>query len=147
MDVSTSSIVQLFLVNNGIFSSPASGIEWPAYLSYFPDPENDFSDTAAIFDMSPSLDGRWMVDGSLMQHRGVLVRIRSSDYITGWQKAMDLFQLLAQSTKEDLSKDGSTYRIDTFAMPSGIIYLGIDDGTKRRYNFEISYLVAIRQTA
>jgi hypothetical protein len=147
MDDSSSSLVQLFLVNSAIFTAPALGSDWPAYISYFPDPENVNIDTAVISDIAPSLDGRWMVDGSVVQHRGVSIRTRSSDYLTGWQKNMDVLILLSETFRQNITKNGSTYIIDSFSTPSGIIYLGVDEGTKRRYNFEIKYDVAIRQTS
>jgi hypothetical protein len=150
MDDSVSSLVQLFLVNNSIFTSPESGSNWPAYISYMPDSENVgyATDMACVYETNRNLDGRHMIDGSVQQHFNVSIKLRSADYGEGWQKAMDILVLLSETVREEITEGGTgdpTYVFDSFSTPSGIIYLGLDTGTTRRYNFELTYSVAIRQ--
>jgi hypothetical protein len=136
-----SEVLRKYLLNQGEVDLPGVG-SWPCLLTYLMDGV-DVNNLIAIFDDAPSLDGRDMNSGGVMFHYGVVIRLRSSVYETGYLKMFDMFSLLASVVRETVSLDAITYLIHTISNRSGVVSLGLERGTKRRRVFEMNLLVSV----
>ena len=91
------------------------------------------------------LDGRLFTSGDMVQHYGISFAVRSIDYETGWQKCLSILNLLMQTAQSDISLGANDYTIESFTATSGIVYHGVEGGTKRRYLFELTFNVTMKQ--
>lgn len=145
VDNPPSSVVRQYLIDNSIFTLPSTAGDWPLYASYFPDGDNVEDNAAAIYDISPVLDGREMYDDGVIQHYGLSFTIRSLDYETGWQKALSVLSLLSEAAQVSLAFDNADYVLEAFKTISGIVFLGTEEGSNTRYIFELTYTVTMKQ--
>ena len=83
---SPAEIIQQLIIDGGVGGNPlASPIPaWPIYATNEP---TDIDNILVVHDTVGKYDGRLMVDGSLQEHHGFQIAIRSSDHRTGWVKA------------------------------------------------------------
>jgi len=142
---SPSLVVQNFMVDNSIFTLPSAAGDWPLYISSLPDGDNIEDNAGAVSEASPMLDGRLFTSGAMVQHYGISFVVRSIDYETGWQKCLSILTLLVATAQSDISLGANDYLIEAFSVMSGIVYLGVETGTKRRYLFELTFTVTMRQ--
>ena len=142
---SPSLITRSFLVNNSIFTLPSAVGDWPLYISGLPDGDNIEDNAGAVYDVAPNLDGRLMTSGDVVQHYGISFTIRCTTYEAGWQKCLSILTLLVATAQSDISLGANDYLIEAFSVMSGIVYLGVETGTKRRYLFELTFTVTMRQ--
>jgi len=134
-------IIQSYLINEGFFTSPTDNGSWPLFLSHLRD---DPSNAGAIYDNSPKLDGRGM-RGTFFQHFALSLTIRALDYETGWLKMYSILNNMALVSQETLTVDGTSYTIGALTNSSGVLSLGIEEGTKRRRLFAMNFLATIKE--
>lgn len=132
------SILQNYLIDNGMFNEPALASNWALYIGYLP--ENDYSNVAAILNIEPQKDGRYMGDGTVFQHYGCELQARSSDYEVGWNKMTDVEILFSQTVNEIVNAT-EDYKIHSITNESGIVSLGIDE--RRRNYFVMRLLLSL----
>ena len=143
LDHSASDVLRQHLLNQGEVDLPSSGGSWPCLLSYLMDGV-DINNVIVMYDTNPNLDGRSMEDGEVIFHHGISIMLRSSDYEAGYLKMHSLMTVLSSVVREVITM-GSTaiYLIQSVANQSGVVYLGVEDGTKRRRLFEMGLLVSV----
>lgn len=105
-------IIRDLLIHFGCGSSPeftpGDTSPWPVYVSQEPDtPDN----VVTVYDTSGITEGRIHNDGVVPEQMGILVRVRSVDYVTGW----------AQMNKIVETADEKIYR--NRVLVKGILYL------------------------
>ena len=138
---SPSLVMQRYLTGENLFSLPSSSSDWPLYVASFPDTDND---AGCIYDEQPQKDGRSMTDGELDLHYRLTLVIRASSYADGWTKAMDILQNISSVLRQSISLGAVNYLIQSITT-DGINFTGVEEGTKRRYLFEIPILTVITE--
>ena len=145
MDHSPAYILVQHLISEGEVSAPTSSGSWPSYVGVLPDHDTVEDNAVAVMDTAPVKDGRIM-GGSPLFHDGIQILIRSSAYNTGFSKASDLAAALAAIDDSEIEvESGSTYNLASITQITGVISLGQEPGTKRRYQFSVNFLATIQE--
>lgn len=135
-------LADYIIVSLAKMTSPSSAGTWPLYISSMPD-ENDVPDNCgAIYDTTGLKDGRQM-NGPVIRHYGIQLRIRSTDYQTGWIKIEDISSDL-DTLSSEYTVNSIVYTIRNVSRTSPIVALGMEPGTARRFHFTMNYLVTIK---
>ncbi len=143
---SPADIVRWLMVDAGQASDPtlATLDDWPAYV----DVETDTPDAViTVTDTTGQSDGRDMVDGSLNQHYGFQVRIRSVGKPDGFAKAQSLRRWMSEGAyRERLSVvpfGPATYTVHCFAKIGQVLSLGTDAPSSRRWLHTVNAMVTV----
>ena len=136
-------ILRTYLIEQGLFTLPSSDSTWPLYHSHLPDGKNVADNAAGIFDRAPILDGRLMTGGEVIQHYGIHIKIRNKDYETGWLKGKAILDNFDDVAKTTVTVGSNTYTVWAISAKSGVVYEGVEQGTKRRYLFRTNWTVTI----
>lgn len=141
---SPADILRWALIGLGLGLTPST-TPWPIYASSEPDiPDNCIT----TYDSIGNDDGRLMIDGSLQQHQGVQIRIRSVDHATGWRRAALARSMLAQQIYDTLvTINSSSYIIHSINRISNILALGKEIPTSKRSIFVINAVISVKQIA
>lgn len=144
-------IIRDLLVVLGLGTDPGDNDSWPIYVGREP---NTPDSVVTVYNTTPILSGRRAVDGIVMEHYGIQVRVRDADPRDGFNKAEDLKTAMDETialnnvTIEDTDGTGSsTYKVYTVNRKSGIHDLGKQVDSSKRNLFTINAVVALRQTA
>jgi len=135
-------IIQTYLVNKSLGSLPANDNEWPLYLSFLPD---SVDNAMCLYDENPQIDGRIQSTGELLLHFGMRLRIRNTDYETGWAKAAEILRDLMTSVRQSVVININEYLIHTFTTYTGIHSMGLENSTKRRNIFDLNFITSIEE--
>ena len=138
LSTSVISIIQTYLVGEGIVTEPSDGGDWPLYTSHLPDV---IGDCGAIYDRSGKLDGK-LSNGEVISHPGIQLSIRSDDYETGYAKAEAIALLLDGVNKETVVIGTDSYLLQNVSRAAFIIS-NID--AKRRFLFMVNFLVTLKK--
>ena len=143
-----SEILRQLLIIKGLGVLPSTREKtdpWPVYISHEPDGDEEDTNLITIYDVSGVKDGRLMT-GSLVQHPGCQIRIRSRPFLVGWSRAKAIFELFESVLREELVIDTITYSIQNISITSPILPLGImEDDTKKRDIFTLNVLLTINE--
>ncbi|KKK87216.1 hypothetical protein LCGC14_2755460 [marine sediment metagenome] len=143
--ISPSLIFSEYLIDEGIFTDSSLNVNWPMYISTMPDADTVESDVGTIYDTEGLKDGRIMVDGENIFHKGNQIRIRSKNYADGWAKAEEVIALFEAVADVSIVINSITYEIKNVTQTTSIIPLGVEEGTKRRDLFTINFLSTIKE--
>jgi hypothetical protein len=137
---SPSSILATYLIDTlGAFITPGDSGSWPLYQTSMPDASGVVFEVASIHDTTPVMDSKSM-DGSLIQRYGILLRVRSKVYETGYQKLASVIAVLATLHGVEVSMpDGYTYEIANVSVATDATYIGPDE--KGRNHFTANLLL------
>lgn len=125
------------LINATAFGDPeSSSFTWPLYISFLP--ESGYDDAAAIYDTIGWKDGRQM-DGLNVNHPGIQLKVRSRDYMGGWDRLKVACEILEGITS--ITVAGLT--IVNVSQQGPQLFLGLEEGTKRRNLFTANFLVSL----
>jgi len=141
---SPSLIIRNYLIAQSIFTLPSSNSTWPLYSSSLPDGVNVEGNAVSIFDETPQIDGRVM-DGEVNQHYRISIQLRALDYEIGFLKLKSALTNLSNVQKVTVVIDANSYYFWAATKFSGVLNLGIESGTKRRYKFELNFLVTLTE--
>lgn len=136
-------IAQYMISTASLFTAPSQGSTWPLYISSLPDGQDVSNNIAAIYDTSAYLQGKHM-GGSLDQRYGIQFMFRATNHKTGYQKAKQILNAVQNIHEVDEVIGGNTFRIDSISATTGVLSLGVEEGTKQRYLFSLNLLVTIR---
>jgi len=136
-------IAQYMISTASLFTTPSASGSWPLYLSSLPDGINIDDDVAAIYDTSAYLQGKHM-GGSLDQRYGIQFMFRSVNHKTGYEKAKTIIDAVQNIHNVDEVLGGNTFRIENISASSGVLSLGVEEGTKQRYLFSLNLLATIK---
>ena len=136
-----SRIIQKVLISLGLGSASATS-SWPVFYSNEPSqPDNCIT----VYDTAGRHDGRAMTDGETWLHQGFMVRVRSKDNTTGWQKS----EMIRKSLGEDIYAltviiDSIYYVVQCVAQIGQTIPLGKDPDSNRSL-FTINALISVKR--
>lgn len=117
--------------------------DWPAFYGREPAaPDNCIS----VYTTQSTAQGRQMVDGKLVEKRGLQVRIRSATEKIGWTRA-DLIRgtLAGQLYRKVVHVDDASYLIHSADRIGDILNLGTESPTSIRSVHTLNFVAAIRQ--
>jgi hypothetical protein len=128
----------------GVFPGipPAPVGTWPIYATSEPNlPDN----VITCYDTAGQDDGREMITGTLDQHYGIQIRVRSQDHPTGWTKIAAIRQLLATQVDRMIVTLASNQSYTVFAVVKikQILSIGKDVPNSKRSLFTLNFLAAI----
>lgn len=138
MIVPPADVVRQLLINLGLGGVLTAA--WPVFSAFLPeDPDN----AICVYDTPGVLDGRLMRTGEQIEHPGVQVRVRGLGYRETFQKAANIALALdAQMPVEITFTDPATVvTIKNISRSGAVMPLGMEEGTRRRYNFTINALL------
>jgi len=144
MNHSPAYIISRYLIDQGLVVAPSDSGSWPIFVGCLPDGPETPSNAVGCMDTAPSRDGRIM-GGSPFFHYGVQLLLRATDYNTGYSKIASLVSSLDQADSVEVAVDSEGYTIENASQTTGIIPLGQEEGTKRRYLFSANFLVTIKE--
>ena len=138
---SPADITRRVLIDIGVGGDPPS-TPWPIYATSEPDlPDN----LITVFDVIGSSDGRSMIDGEVLSHFGIQIRVRSTTHQIGWQKADEIQTALAKEIyQRTISIEGNTYYVHCFARIQDVLAIGFDLPNRRSF-FVVNANVSLRQ--
>ncbi len=144
---SPSLIVHQHLVDDhpDIFTEPQDDLEWSLFIAFLPDVDIPESNTAAIFDTVGIKDGRFM-SGDSVFHHGLQIMMRSATHIEGWEKAEALSVALDAIKQTVVIMGPKTYTIAAATQSAPPLFVGLEEGSKRRFLFSVNFTVSIAQT-
>lgn len=160
-----SAVLQQLLIDGSLGVMPTNPIaggtngassDWPIFRSNIPDlPDN----CIVTYDTGNIQQGRYMTDGAYADRPGLMVKVRSHTYDTGWEKSKRIAAYLDESVRQTQATVGSNdYLVVAFSRTSGPLSLGKEvartsgvtgiargEGVSKRYLFSINGTVAIYQ--
>jgi len=140
---SPSLIIQKHLIAQGIFTLPSEDDTWPIYVSSLPD-GNDVEDNAALVKDEAPRNERVMA-GDVVQHFGISIQVRALDYETGYLMLQDVLIDLSAVHKTTVVVSANSYYFWAASRFGGVTNLGMEDGTKRRYLFELKCDITLEE--
>jgi len=144
MNHSPANIIAEYLFGEAILTDPDDSGLWHGYVGVLPDGIETDDDIAACIDTTPIKDGRVM-DGAALFHFGVQILLRARTCNTGYAKAADLQDALAAVDDEQVIIGSNTYQIVNVSDATGIVNLGQEEGTKRRWMFSTNFIATIKE--
>ena len=141
--ISPDYILAKYIRGQGLMSDPVDGDTWPLYVSYMPDSIGIKTDMGAIYNAAGKKDGRLMI-GTVIEHYGIRLIIRSNTHNTGWAKMETITNNLDAVHNAELTINGEDYKIEnvTRILPTP---LGVEEGTKKRRLFVSDFLVSMKR--
>jgi len=133
-----------YLVAQGLFTDPSKGKAWPIYLTHEPDAPTTKDDVGTIYDTIGVKDGRVM-SGENIFHFGIQVRVRAQQYLDGWQKARDVVADLETVKNVEVLVEESVYTLVNISQTSQVLFIGLDESTKRRNLFTVNFLATLKE--
>ncbi len=121
-----------------------SGGTWPLFISAMPDSVNVKEDCGAVYNTTGFKDGRLM-EGQVIQHYGVQLKIRSEDHDTGWAKAEAIASSLDAVYNTLITKDEVEFVLKNISRTSPVISLGLEVGTSRKNLFTVNFILTIKR--
>lgn len=142
MILSPAQVIKQILLDEDLVTAHDSGQDWACFVSSMPDAPDK---CVCAYDTAASKDGRLM-QGEVIEHPGVMLHVRSTDYASGWAKAKAIEAELDTVIKRTVVGDTHTYLIHSVRRPSSILPMGAEPGTRRREMFSINLLLTIKTT-
>lgn len=142
---SPANIIRYLLISEGLGTLPTDSGSWPVYYSNEPGTPDS---VITLYDTAGRIDGHSQIDGRVIEHHGIQVRVRCANPENGYAKA----RAIAVALDEDVSFSGvtistSTYTVYAVTRSSDVLSLGKETPTSKRNLFTVNATVALRQTA
>lgn len=141
---SPAEIIRNLLVNLGVGTLPSAGGTWPISADQRLDtPDN----VMTVNDTDARKDGRSMPTGEVFEHPGIQIEVRSGTRGAGFTKAKAVATLLDEEVyNETVTISGKSYTITNVSRSGGVMSLGKETPTSKRYLFTINAVVTITAT-
>lgn len=140
---SAADIVRVLLIDLGQgvrASTRGDGTPWPITTGKeLPKPD----EVITVKDTQGTDDGRIMIDGSLVYHYGLQIRIRSMDERTGYTKAETVRTALAAVRRRVATVNGSGYKVHAITHIGPVLPIGDEAPQSRRKVFTLNCTAAI----
>ncbi len=109
--------------------------EWPCFVGFMPDDETVPNNAICLYDTMANQEGREMRSGKNVEHPGIQIRVRASDYVTGNTKMNALVEYI--NAVYLLRFDVGNYIYELQSISNGsVLPLGVETaGQKRRHVF------------
>jgi hypothetical protein len=139
---SPADIIRWLLVSLGLGSDPDEGAPWPVYAAGEPNaPDN----VITVYDTAGTDDGRSMIDGEVMGHNGVQIRVRSTTHPVGYAKADAVWTALCEEVYDNtVTIDGVSYLVHSVNKIGDVLALGKEVPASKRSLFTINAVVSVR---
>jgi hypothetical protein len=142
---SPAQVIRRLLIQLNLAPSNQTG-DWAPFVAFLP----DVPDTAlCVYDTAGTQDGRLMRSGEKIEHPGIQIRFRSSNYPVAWQKAKDVadaIDALPVGTTVTMVPATETWRIQNVSRTGAILTAGIEEvGDRKRHNFTINAILTMRK--
>ena len=137
-------IIARYLIAEGYMSLPSLGKDWPIYVTHMPDGKNIADNIGAVYDTTPLSEGKLM-NSDFIQHFGIQLKIRSKNFDDGWDKINEISVAMNNVHNAIQIVNGTDYLIQNMSRSSGPIFMGIEEGTKRRNMFSENWLATINE--
>lgn len=146
--MSPSQAIAVLLANAKYGTVPQTGMKnlvWPIFISSLPD--KGYDDAIAIYDTTGVSDGRLMENGQQIIHPGCQVRIRSSKYSPGWDKAQEIgmffdsvFRQQIRAQKQPVvGSDEVLYTVHSITRRPTIAMGREQEGTRQNFSINIVF--------
>lgn len=115
---------------------------WPIFISFVPDTPDK---SIGVFDTAGKLDGRIMSTGEQIEHPGIQIQVRGSDYEEAWKKANALAINLDSVNKISVATSSTEiYIVHNVSRTGAVIPAGVEEiDTRRRYLFTLNMTITI----
>jgi len=137
-------ILANYLIGEGLLQDPSESGGWPVYVGQLPDGPEAPDDAAVSIDTTPVKDGRVM-GGAALFHYGVQLLLRSEGYNEGYAKAVDVAGALDGVDDDLVVLGANTYKLVNVSQATGVVALGQEKGTKRRWMFSMNFLATLQE--
>lgn len=128
MTHSQAEIVQQALRDLGFGTTP-NAVPWPVFCMKEPaTPDN----CVTTYNTQGTSDGRAMIDGELLDHLGIQIRVRGTDVPTVRAKLQAARTLIAGVYHQTVHVGSSAYFLRNFASIGQILYLGDESPVSKR---------------
>ena len=144
MDQSPAYILAQYLISEAVLIEPSESGDWKVYVGALPDGETTDHNAVGCIDTAPVKDGRVMGSAPLF-HPGVQLMVRATDYNVGYAKADEIATALAAVQNVDITVDSTDYEIANVSQASGVVVLGQESGTKRRWLFSVNFTATLKE--
>jgi hypothetical protein len=133
-------IRELF-IRNGLGSATFKD-DWFITVAYLPDNSVSKDKIIAITDTEGNYDGRIFRSGDVIIHPGLQIRVRSIDYMEGYQKMTSINKWIDAFKGEKVVINNDSLIILTVNRQTGIMPMG-QDSHGRRFNFSTNYILTV----
>jgi hypothetical protein len=146
LQTSPAYILKQFIIAEGIGSmtNPSAGNDWPLYISSTPDGSGIKTNLGVLYDSVPLKDGRLM-DGPVIVHYGIQLRIRSQKHLDGYTKAEEIAAALDGIANGTITINAKDYIIVNVSRSGPPISLGAEKGTTNRRLFTVNFSVTMKR--
>ena len=135
-------VIRDFIIAAGFMTDPSDGSSWPLYISSLPD---GATNAGVLMDAPGWKNGRLSSTGLVIEHYGLVLKIRSRDYNAGFVKIEAMTLDLDEVDKDNIVVGGQTFELTNISRVEPIKSLGTEpESTKRRFFFESSFLVTMK---
>ena len=124
----------------GVLRSESPLGDWPIFVGHMPDTPDII---ICVYDTAGVKDGRLMT-GKTIRHHGWQIRVRTTEYDTGFVKMEMLADYLDTVLRETVVIDGITYVIQVVVQTSGPVSIGQEPDAKRRENFTLNGIMTLQ---
>lgn len=149
LDHSAADVLRYLMGTLGLGVNPEVGSvdgseDWIITVSQMPDsPDRRIT----IYDTTGITDNRNHIDGTLDEHKGVMIQARCSDRTEGQAKAEEIQEVLDQDVYEETVSIGlNTYVVHSVSRRGTINYLGKEPNTSRVL-FTLNCILSLKQTS
>jgi len=138
------SIMATYIIGEGLMTVPSARATWPLYVASLPDGANVKVNAGVVIGVSGSKDGRLMSSGEVIKHQGIIFRLRSSNYEKGYKKIEAIAFKLDRIDNSSVVVDAQSYELKNVSRDGPVNTLGLEEGTKRRFLFEVGFSATIK---
>ncbi len=142
MKASPAEVIRQMLLTSALVTAPAAKADWPCYVSNMPDGDGVKNEAVAVYDTNPLVDGREMRTGEVIEHFGVQVKVRSTEYRIGWNKITAIADRCASVIRTNVIVDDFTFTLQNVTT-GRVLPNGVEEGTKRRNIFTLNCTVTM----
>lgn len=114
---------------------------FPLYYNFLPDQKGVPDSCASLTDSGGKKDGRYMEDGTNVFHFGLQLRIRHLQAKEALDKILVVTDYLA--TLKNMNIGNHTIWNVTQETPP--LFMGLEEGTKRRSHYTVNFLVTLEE--
>lgn len=133
-------LIQLNLAPNDQTSA------WAPFVAFLPD---DPDTALVVYDTAGTQNGRLMRTGEKIEHPGIQIRFRSSNYPAAWEKAKavaDALDALPVGTAVTMVPTSEKWILQNVSRTGAILTAGIEEvGDRKRHNLTINAILTMRK--
>lgn len=146
MDDPISKIFVQWSVDESLAFLPVSGTvqDWEAFYGSLPDGSRDSDNAICFYDRPGLTQGRILATGETIERPALQVRVRATDYLTGYTKMRAIVEAIDAIARASVTVGGNNYII-TSASRNMPIPLGPEGENRRRQAFVCNLLVKVKQ--